>query len=239
MNGRQVNEMNNADSRGGRLYFAVSMLLMLLINRIIFPLGHLLSWGAPHRDLSLPIDAKIPFLPWMIAVYIGVFAWWVYVSWLIADHDRQKADRFFLAQLLIDFICLLFFVFFPTSIVRPELNGQSIWVVFLKLLYEFDTPDNLFPSIHCALGWLCWIGIRGNKEYSSAIRSVSFVMAVAVCFATIAIRQHVLADVFAGILLSEICWLLADIPALRGLYSGFIDHLMQRINKTSERNGAI
>ena len=221
--------MNKAVSRDRALYFFVSLLLMLLLNRIIFPLAHLLSAGAPHHDFHLPADDLIPFLPWMIVVYIGVFAWWVYVTWLITGRERPEADRFFFAHLLTYLISFLFFVFLPTEIVRPKLSGNSIWIVFLQLLYQSDTPDNLFPSIHCALGWLCWIGIRGKKDIPFWIRSADFLLAAAVCVSTLTIRQHVLLDVFAGILLSEICYLLSGSLALRKRYSVFIDRMMMQI----------
>lgn len=214
-------------NKESRVYFAVSLALMLIVNRVIFPLAHFLAQGAPHRDLSLPLDARVPFLPWMVVVYVGVFAWWLYICWLMSNRDREEADRFFLSMLLMYGISFLFFVFLPTSIVRPELTGDSIWIVFLKLVYRFDTPDNLFPSIHCSLGWLHWAAIRGKKDIPFAIRCTGFLLAAAVCFSTVAIRQHVLADVFGGILLGEICWFLARFPTLRGWYAARIDRLMK------------
>ena len=213
--------------RENSLYFVISVCLVLILNRAVFLIPHFLCQGAPHWDLSIPADARVPFLPWMILIYVGVFAWWLYICRLMANRDRREADRFFLAMVLLYGITLLFFLFFPTSIVRPELTGDSIWIVFLRLLYQFDTPENLFPSVHCSLGWLHWIAVRGKKDIPFWIRCTGFLLAVAVCISTVAIRQHVLADVFAGILLSEICWLLARIPTLRSRYASFIDRLMK------------
>ena len=223
-------KMNSAAERERILYFAVSLFLMLLVNRLVFPLARLFTAGAEHGNLSLPADALIPFLPWMIVIYVGVFAWWVYVIWLISGFERREADRFFTANLLVYGISFLVFVFFPTEIQRPELSGNSVWVFFVGLLYRFDSPDNLFPSIHCALGWLFWIGIRGRKEVPFGIRLAGFLLGIAVCISTVTIRQHVLADVFGGIVLSEICWLLAAIPALRRRYGAVVDFLMRRLD---------
>ena len=54
-------------------------------------------------------------------------------------------------------------------------------------------------------------------------------MALAVCFSTLAIRQHVLLDVFGGILLSEICYALAALPALRAWYAALADRLVRLV----------
>ena len=223
-------ERNSAAERERRLYFAVSLFLMLLINRLTFRLAHFISAGAKHWNLSLPADARIPFLPWMIVVYVGVFAWWLYMIWLISGFDRREANRFFTANLLVYGFSFLFFVFFPTEIERPELSGNSIWISFVEMVYRYDTPDNLFPSIHCALGWLFWIGVRGKKEIPFGIRLTSFLLGAAVCISTVTVRQHVLADVFGGIVMSEICWLLAASPALYRRYGALADFLVRHLD---------
>ena len=217
--------MTTTRSAENTRYFAVSLFLMLMSNRIIFSLGHFLTLGSYHWDIRLPIDAHIPFLPWTVLIYNGVYLWWLFIYWLIAHRDRQEANHFFSALLLAKAISLLLFLFFPTSISRPELSGSSLWDVSLCLVYKIDSPDNLFPSIHCVLGWTCWIGVRGKKDLPSALRVSSFMLAVMVCLSTLTIRQHVLLDVFAGILLSEICYRLCNRSALNRWYAGLVDRL--------------
>lgn len=51
-------------------------------------------------------------------------------------------------------------------------------------------------------------------------------MALAVCFSTLAVRQHVLLDVPGGILLSELCYWIAGSEKFLCSYSAFIDKLM-------------
>ena len=203
--------------------------MALMTNRLVFPIGHALSQGRPHTSLALPVDALIPFLPWTISIYFSCFAFWFAVYRLVAGLSREEADRFFCANLLSKGFCLLFFVFFPTAIERPVLGNSSIWEALVHFLYRFDTPDNLFPSVHCLIAWLCWVGIRRNRKISLPWRVSALVMALAVCISTLTLHQHVLADVFGGILLCEICWLIAGISALRNLYTRFADCLIQKL----------
>ena len=202
---------------------------MLLTNRVILPFGHLLAGESYHWDRSLPIDMQIPFLPWTILIYFGVFGWWFLVYWNIANRDRRGADRFFCALLLAKTRRLMIFIFSPTSTTRPVLVGNTVWVDLLRLLYQFDTPDNLCPSIHCMLGWMCWIGIRGKRDVSPVVRFISLLLAVAVCLSTLTVKQHELVDVVGGILLSEICYMTAGLPDLRRLYSDIADCLIRGI----------
>ncbi|MBQ3372344.1 MAG: phosphatidic acid phosphatase [Oscillospiraceae bacterium] len=233
---KKVYPMKNVNSKETKQYYFVSLFLMLLSNRIIFWLSHFLSRNTLHFDLSLPADALIPFMPWTILIYGGVNIWWIYIYWLVAGCERQESNHFFCAQLVAKTASFLFFIFLPTTITRPELKGNSIWIFLMRFLYRIDTPDNLFPSIHCMLGWICWIAVRGKKDISIGIRTLSFLLAVAVCASTLTVRQHVIMDVAGGILLSEISYMLADNAALSSLYAKLVNWFIR--NSTSLQRGA-
>ena len=206
-------------------YFRISFTLALLSNQIAFQGSRLFEKGRFHADLTLPADAAIPFLPWTITIYVGCFLFWLILYRLIARLPRQEADRFFCANVLGKGISFIVFVLFPTTMSRPELGGGTVWIALMRILYVIDAPDNLFPSLHCMIAWLCWIGVRGNKQVPLPWRISALIMAVLVCLSTLTTRQHVVLDVFGGILLSEFCYSLSDLPALRKPYACLIDCL--------------
>ena len=216
-------------SRAAERYFWVSFFLTLLCNQIPFQGARLLVRNRVHYSLELPIDSLVPFLPWMISVYLGCFVFWFLHYRLVAHLPREKADRFFAANLLAKAFIFLFYILLPTKMTRPEWNGTGFWDLCLRFMYWIDEPNNLFPSLHCMIAWLCWLGVRGNAKVPLLWRVTAFVMALAVCFSTLAIRQHVLLDVFGGILLSEICYALAALPALRGWYAALADRLVRLV----------
>ncbi len=218
-------------------YYAVALLIAGLSNRFIFFFGHLLSRGARHWDLALPVDSCFPLVPCTIFLYLGVIPWCMIVYWVEALGERREADRFFGALLLTKAVSFLFFVFFPTSIARAEPEGHSLSFVLLRLLYRLDTPDNLFPSVHCLLAWLCWVGVRGKKEYPLLCRAAAFLAALAVCASTLTVRQHVLVDVFAGIALAELGYLAAGHERLRGSYAALSDRLTRLIFRDGTGKG--
>ena len=215
-------------------YYAVALLFSALSNRAVFFIGHLFARGARIRDFSLPGEPLLPFLPWTIWIYLGIIPWCAIVYYLVSQRERREADRFFAALILSRLICLLFFILFPTHIERPELSGNSLSMLLLKLLYLFDTPDDLFPSAHCLLAWLCWVGVRGKKDLLLALRVGALLLAAAVCVSTLTVRQHVLADIFAGILLAELCWQLAKPEAPRALYASLSARLERLLFRAGE-----
>ena len=159
-------------------------------------------------SLKTAVDEKVPFLPWTILIYFGS-----YLFWLILYDERLKtagreSNRFFYADLFAKAVCFFIFVFMPTTIDRPAVNGSGFWNGWIRFLYAVDKPLNLFPSIHCMNSWLCWIGIRGRKDRNRLQKNVIMFIASAICVSTLTVRQHVIADGFGGILLAELSYLL-------------------------------
>lgn len=217
-------------------YFWLSFTLALLSNQIVFQGSRFFEKGRYHADLTLPADAVIPFLPWTITIYVGCFLFWLILYRLIARLPRQEADRFFCANLLGKGISFIVFVLFPTTMSRPEVNGLTVWETFMRFLYWIDAPDNLFPSLHCMIAWLCWGGIRRNRRVPLPWRIAALLMAVAVCLSTLTIRQHVLMDVVGGILLSELSYWLAGSKKLLCSYSSFTGRLMPGARQIEEKH---
>ncbi len=105
----------------------------------------------------------------------------------------------------------------------------------MRILYWIDEPNNLFPSLHCFMIWLSWVGIRWNKQVSVSWRVSALFMAITVCISTLTTRQHVLLDVLAGILLAELSWLLAGHDGIRHFYSSLIDRILSRVTRLKRR----
>lgn len=200
--------------------FAVLPLLSaLLLNCAVYYGARLIAGGFPHFDLTLPWDAAVPFLPWTVLIYVLSYPFWAVSYVLAARFDRQKAARFLCADALGHLICFLFFLLLPTTNVRPAVEGGGFWRAVMRILYTIDAADNLFPSIHCMVSWLCYLGVRDEPRIPRAYRVFSFCFALCVFVSTLTTRQHVLLDVFAGVLLAQLCYLLAQHTALPRLYA--------------------
>lgn len=179
------------------------------INGAAYIGGRLISQSFRHFCLVTPWDLRIPLLSWTVLIYLGCYLFWIVNYCISVKIDQEKGYHFFGAHCIGEAVCFLCFVFFPTSMVRPEIEGTTIFDWLLRLTYSCDTADNLFPSIHCFVSWLCWIGVRGKKEIPKWYQMVSLLMAVSVCISTLTVKQHVIADVPAGIALAELSYFLS------------------------------
>jgi len=197
----------------GRLVIPLKCLLMgvgaISFNFTVYFLARTIAGDLPKASLALPLDEKIPFVPATVLIYWGCYLFWAvnYICGMM--YDKGHGYRFILAHVLADMICFFFFIFLPTSMERPEPTGDSLMMALVRLTYLCDEPNNLFPSIHCFASWLCWIGVRKNAHVPRGYRYASLAMALAVCVSTVTMKQHVLADVPAGILVAELSYVLA------------------------------
>lgn len=203
----------------------------LIWNVTVYFGTRLVAWSWPHHDITTTFDMRFPFMPWTIVIYIGSYLFWVVNYCICAVQDRQERHRFFCADWMAKIIALIIFLTFPTTNLRPEITGNGLWDVSMKLLYWVDRPDNLFPSLHCLVSWLCWIGVRKRKDVSVFYRYGSLLIAVAICLSTMTTKQHVLVDVIGGIALAEICYAAAGASKIRGVYSALIARLLRRLNR--------
>lgn len=191
--------------------------------------GRLLNSGLLHHDLGTAIDAAIPTVPWTITVYYLSYLFWFINYLLAARRDEEHAFRFFCADFLAKVTCLLCFIVFPTATVRPPVQGDSFWCFLLRGLYQIDSPDNLFPSMHCLSSVLATLGIASEKRIPLWYRVGSFVFTAAICVSTLTTKQHWIADVISGVTLGAAAYLIAGIRVVRNGYRLPVLKLQRRL----------
>ena len=140
------------------------LIFTLTCNSLAYYGTRLVTNQRYHFNLSNSLDDKIPFLPWTVIIYFGCYLFWVVNYILGCRQEQKKAFQFMGADLAAKLVCLICFIVFPTTNVRPVIEGSSLWDQVMVCLYEIDAADNLFPSIHCLTSWFCFISVRENKK---------------------------------------------------------------------------
>ena len=184
-----------------------TIILMIIMaaayNFLIYSAGRSISGGFYHHNLSSRLDGIIPFIPWTILIYWGCTVFWGINYYLGIHYDRSGGRCFITAHLIGETICFILFVLFPTTMERPVITDAEGLLSIVEITYRMDSADNLLPSIHCFISCLCWIGVRRIREIPKWYRDSSFIIAVLVCISTLTVKQHVIMDVIAGVLLAE------------------------------------
>ena len=188
-----------------------------IINFMVYYGGKGIAWGLPHANLTTAIDDAIPLWPPMVIFYGGAYFFWLVNYYLSIKNDESGYNRYFIAHVIGELTCLAVFILLPTTMVRPEVTGTSFFDNILRWIYELDRPNNLLPSIHCFASWLGWIGVRKNAHVPKWYRYVSLAIAIAICASTVTVKQHIIVDVAAGIILAELSYLVAGaFSAIKG-----------------------
>lgn len=202
--------MKNAGKAWIKPDTVLPLLGCFLFNCLIYWGTMRLTRGRYHYDFTTGLDERIPLVPWTILIYLGCYLFWIVNYVLIGHQEKEKFYRFVTADLLSRLICGIFFLLVPTTNVRPALPADSVFTPAMRWLWSVDKPANLFPSIHCLVSWLCFVGIRKCREIPRWYRVFSCLAAVAVFISTQTTKQHYLVDVIGAVMIGEGCFFIAN-----------------------------
>jgi len=139
------------------------------------------------------MDRMIPFVPWMIPVYVSYL---VYTFVVIARSrdDREVKDIFVLTHIQL-FLSVLFFVFYPVTFPRDQFYyAEAVTAVFNQFWIVFDAPNNCFPSLHTIL---CLTAIRHSIDKPHAWFYTGW--GIMIILSALTCKQHYVIDIAAGV----------------------------------------
>lgn len=138
------------------------------------------------------MDQAVPFLPFMIPVYISYL---FYVFWSIyrVKTPRAFTDIFILSHFQ-TCISALFFIFFPVYYPEASFKGTGIpWEPVAAFWAWFDEPFNCFPSLHTANTLLAMHFNRYKK-----FRAFHLIWGGLIIASTVLCKRHYLVDIAGG-----------------------------------------
>jgi protein-tyrosine phosphatase/membrane-associated phospholipid phosphatase len=151
--------------------------------------------------ICFPWERGLPFVPWMIVPYWSIDLFFLGSFFLCRNReDLNRHGKRILAAILGAGLC---FLLFPLRIgyERPEIEG--LWKPLYTMLWSFDRPHNLFPSLHIALLTIL-ADVYGRRTRGLLRAGLSFWF-VLVALSTLLTRQHHMVDVAGGLLLGLLC----------------------------------
>ena len=155
-------------------------------------------------ELGTPLDALIPFRPAWISVYTLSFLSWVVTFALLFRQRKEHVYRNSAAYFVTLMLTGTLFLLVPGEIRRPEVTGTGLFPWLTRLIYAVDPPNNLCPSLHVICSYYCWRAVFGTEGIPRWYRRFNFVFLILVCCSILLVKQHVIVDIPAGILVSEL-----------------------------------
>lgn len=149
-------------------------------------------------------DRVIPFSGKAVWIYMSVYLLMPIGPFLMTR--RRQIIRYAAGLMLIGALADLVFIVRPTWCPRPGVSGTS---AAYQMLIAVDNPFNAFPSLHAAFAVysaLC-AGLVLRELRSHALwRSALWLWAFLILFATLATKQHMMADIVAGSVLAVVVY---------------------------------
>ncbi len=190
-------------------YSLLPCVLTVVLHFFTYTVSSFINSGFDHHNIHLRIDELIPLSPEWSIIYVATFFFWFAGVVMIMRERKDICFELFAALHISYVMCFVTFIVYPTTMPRPELVVNGYVSKLLSALWSLDKPTNLFPSMHCLLSWLCFRAAMRCERTDTLWRVLSFFAALLIFASTIFVKQHVVIDIFGGILYAEISLLLA------------------------------
>ena len=200
--GRPVPWFKQAVALLSKHMYLKSLGTMLFIGLFFSVYFYLLNYPAfPTTVMPITaLDRLISFQPITLPLYLSL---WVYVSLPPALlGTKSELYQYSLAIAATCITALIIFYFWPTAVPAATVDwAQSPEVNFLK---GIDAAGNASPSLHVttalfSASWLHYLLRRIGTP--TLILAFNWAWCIGIIYSTLAIRQHVVVDVVAGLLL--------------------------------------
>lgn len=173
----------------------------------IFFYGYFAALDSPVHPVTVmpttPLDEWVAFWPPAFYLYASL---WVYTS--LVPALQPNLHRLVAYGCAIGALCLtglVLFTFFPTAV--PYVSGSWSTDPTLSLLQSLDAPGNACPSLHVATAIftaLCLHKLLRELPSPGWVELLNWLWCVLIVYSTLAIKQHVMWDVVAGIALAVV-----------------------------------
>ncbi|HEY1774083.1 MAG TPA: phosphatase PAP2 family protein [Gammaproteobacteria bacterium] len=175
---------------GFSAYLTVFMVLyFVLLRHPVYPVRVIPLTG---------LDAWIGFAPWSLLLYASL---WFYISLAPTLLNSWNEMGVYLIQVtLLSLIGLGLFLFWPTAAPVPDIDWtQHPSVAFLK---SVDATGNACPSMHAAFAAFTAVWLYRLLRHLQAPRwsqAVNLLWCLGILYSTLATKQHVALDLYAGV----------------------------------------
>ncbi|MFF2886402.1 phosphatase PAP2 family protein [Paenibacillus sp. NPDC057967] len=154
--------------------------------------------------LYTDLDDLIPFMKIFIIPY-AIWMPFLYLTFIFFFFkDRPTYYRTLLAYVISVLICYAIYTIFQTTVPRAELDGNDLLSWLVQFVYTNDAPFNCFPSIHCLSSYLLFRAATQSKEIGRGTKIGIGIITWSIILSTVFVKQHVVMDVFAGIMLGHV-----------------------------------
>lgn len=182
-------------------YTAAWIGALAILFSVVYGGANLITGLHPLRvPVALPIERRIPMLPWTVVIYSSVYAMFAIVPFVLPTREEVAA----LGRAIEFEICVagLCFLAIPAEPAYPATHVHGPWAGLFHAADAVNLTFNMAPSLHVAFAVACAAAL--GRRLGRAPRVVLAAWAAAVCLSTLTTHQHHVVDVLSGVLLARV-----------------------------------
>ena len=156
-----------------------------------------------------PVDDAIPFCELFMIPYLFWFVFLVGMH-VYLGFTNIPAFRQFMQFVIFSYgTTMLIYIIYPTcQNLRPTVFPRdNVLTRMVADFYEFDTNTNVCPSLHC-VGSMAVVFASWHTERLKKWRPAITVTGLLIAFSTVFVKQHSILDVFWGMVLCAVGYVL-------------------------------
>lgn len=181
--------------------------IIILIFQVVLYFGCEFFQKNP-KNMDLPIDKKIPTLPYFALIYVLWFPLIAIFPISLFKASKNLYEIYVICWIIDIVISVIIYLAYPTTCTRPK-NLENIkggWM--LKILYKFSYKGlNCSPSMHCSISTLVLIFALTASTMPINLRIIYSTTALGIILSTLFTKQHVLVDLVTGALLALVIFI--------------------------------
>jgi len=147
------------------------------------------------------LDRMIPWQPNSVYVYFSYYLFMLWGCLTISSNHFVRLLRNICIVVLISHLC---FFFIPTGLMREGSHIAEAPQLY-QWLVSWEKPRNCLPSLHASLATLSMLALWSKAV---SLRVLAVLWWIAILWSTLALKQHVIVDSAAGVVLATLVWFL-------------------------------
>lgn len=156
-----------------------------------------------YHTINMKIDSLIPFCKYFIIFYFTYYWFTPFVLYLTSFSNKRKFYKLIISTIITCVLANIVFLTYQVKMIRPEITGNDLFDLWVKLLYNKLDPTalNCFPSLHAVMGVITIIASYKNSSMPKWLQITGIIFGIGCAISTVFIKQHYFIDMIVGTVL--------------------------------------
>lgn len=175
----------------------------ILIILIVQACSYFILKNLIHNYNIIPgSNFELPLCKYFVYIYNSWYPFIFLTAFITYKKDENIYKKLILSLLIGAILSHITFIVYPSMVIRPNIEVNSLTDAFLKLTYTLDTPAvNCLPSVHCLFCFISMFYITkiNIKTKNKILINIYLILIV---LSTLFTKQHLLIDLILAFIYS-------------------------------------